>query len=44
MAEFVLVEGFDAGAGAGWLALVGAVAVVVVGPKGCNLGMVVQLY
>ncbi len=41
MVELVLVEGVGVGAGAEGLALVGA---VVVGPKGCNLGTVVQLY
>jgi hypothetical protein len=44
--ELGLVEGVGVGVGAEELVLAGAVVVVVVvvGPKGCNLGTVVQLY
>ncbi len=44
MVELGLVEGVGVGVGAEGLALAGAVVVVVVGPNGCNLGTVVQLY
>ncbi len=45
MVELGLVEGVVVGVGADELVLAGAVVVVVVvGPKGCNLGTVVQLY
>ncbi len=44
MVELELVEVVGVGVGAEEFVLVGAVVVVVVGPKGCNLGTVVQLY
>ena len=44
LVEFVLVEVLEVGAGAGGTAGGAVLTSVLAGPKGCNLGTVVQLY